>query len=224
MESGLPGIWKPAEVADYFGVNEEVVVRELEEGRLRGFRIGSEWRCSDLDLLKYIEGSKPRAMPYERMTQQVSSGNMVTDFFQIEAFDYRWPVEEEHFCKGYETIREINSRHFTFRIGMGEHKVIGMVRPHVVVWLGETALVEFTGGNNCEADGLMASILKLPDGKQLRPNETIPSAYEGFEVAAYNSIVQGPYAFRNMAVIVHKDDLESILLHAIIRAQWKELI
>ena len=94
----------------------------------------------------------------------------------------------------------------------------------IVVWMDNWPLVEFAGGNDYESDGLLASVIKVKSGKQLRASENIPDAYKEFHVARYDSIVQGPYASRNMAIIVHKDDLETMLKHAIIRASWKELI
>ena len=78
------------------------------------------------------------------------------------------------------------------------------MRARVVVWLGDRPIVEFAGGNNYEVDGLMASVIKLPDGSQLRPDDDVPPEYDGFTMARYNSIVQGPYASRNMAIVVHK--------------------
>ena len=92
------------------------------------------------------------------------------------------------------------------------------------MWIDNWPLVEFAGGNNYESDELLASVIKVKGGTQLRPSGKIPEEYKNFNIARYDSIVQGRYASRNMAVIVSKDDLESMIRHAVIRATCKELI
>ena len=98
------------------------------------------------------------------------------------------------------------------------------MRRRIVVWMDNWPLVEFAGSNNYESDGLLASVIKVEGGKQLRPSAKIPDEYKDFRIARYDSVVQGPYASRNLAVIVSKDDLESMLRHAIIRAALKNRV
>ena len=97
---------------------------------------------------------------------------------------------------------------------------------YVAEWLvcRQLAISRICSGNNYESDGLLASVIKVQGGKQLPRSARIPEEYISFYIARYDSIVQGPYASKNMAVIVKKDDLESMLQHAIIRANSKELI
>ena len=147
-----------------------------------------------------------------------------TGFTEIEPFDYRWPTITEHYESGYETTREINGRNHTIRIGFTNREAAGQMRQKIVMWMNNWPVAEFTAGNNYESDGLLAGLIKVKGGKQLRPSGKIPEEYKDFNVARYDSIVQGPYASRNMAVIVQKDDLESMIRHAIIRATWKQLI
>ena len=151
------------------------------------------------------------------------------DFSKIASFNFRWPktgggYEEEHFDEGYETTRQIDGHTFTFRIGFGNREAAGQLRKRVIVWLGNRPLVEFAGGNDYETDSLLASVIKSPDGLQVVLNSYLPDEYKEFNIVRYNSIVRGPYASGNLAIIVHKNDLESMLRHAIIRARWKELI
>lgn len=43
------------EVAQAWGVCEATVVRQVDKGLLKGFRIGSDWRFSDEQLNEFLE-------------------------------------------------------------------------------------------------------------------------------------------------------------------------
>ncbi len=221
-DSNLPKIMTIDEVADYFRINKDVISRELEQGNLRGFKVGAEWRLTDTNLLEFINRNHPSILLAQPDTATLKYEE--TGFNETGPFDYQWPKDTEHFESGCETTRNINDRTHTFKIGFTYRQAAGQMRRRVIVWLGNWPLVEFAGGNDYESDGLLASVIKTQSGKQLRPSGTIPNEYIDFRTARYNSIVKGPYASRNMAVIVTKDDLESMLRHAIIRASLKNLI
>ena len=220
--SNLPQVLTPEEIADYLKISRDIIIKELEEGRLRGFKIGTEWRCTDANLSEYINRNHTISMGIASDSQK--SRYETTDFAEISPFDYQWPKGKEHFDSGYETTREINGRTHTFKIGFTVRRAVGQIRRRVVVWIDNWPLVEFAAGNNYESDGLLASIIKTQSGKQLRPSGKMPEEYKDFHTARYDSIVQGPYASRNMAIIVSKDDLESMIRHAIIRATLKQLL
>lgn len=218
----LPQILTPDEIADYLKVSSDAVLKELEAGYLRGFKIGSEWRCTDAALLDYIGKNVNSPLVSRASSKELECEP--TSFTEIGEFDYQWPGGSEHFENGYETTRKFNGRTYTFKIGFTDRRAAGQMRRRVVVWIDNWPLVEFAGSNNYESDGLLASVIKVEGGKQLRPSGKMPDEYKGFHIARYDSVVQGPYASRNMAVIVSKDDLESMLCHAIIRARFKNRI
>jgi len=220
--SNLPQILTPDEIADYLKVSSGVVLKELEDGCLRGFKIGSEWRCTDAALLDYT-GKNINSSLINRSGSKEPKYES-TSFTEIGEFDYQWPLASEHFENGYETTSKINGRTYTFKIGFTDRQAAGQMRRRVVVWMDNWPLVEFAGSNNYESDGLLASVIKVESGKQLRPSGKMPDEYKNFHIARYDSIVQGPYASRNMAIIVSKDDLELMLHHAIIRAELKNRI
>lgn len=220
--SNLPQILTSDEIADYLKVSSDAVLKELENGYLRGFKIGSEWRCTDAALLDYI-GKNMNSSLINRSGSKTPEYES-TSFTEIGEFDYQWPLASEHFENGYETTRKINGRTYTFKIGFTDRQAAGQMRRRVVVWMDNWPLVEFAGSNNYESDGLLASVIKVESGKQLRPSGKMPDGYKDFHIARYDSIVQGPYASRNLAIIVSKDDLESMLRHAIIRAELKNRI
>ncbi len=47
----------PTDVAKRLQMNERTVTQWLRNGHLRGFKIGKEWRVSDVDLDAFIEAS-----------------------------------------------------------------------------------------------------------------------------------------------------------------------
>ncbi len=58
----------PSNVASRLQVNERTVTQWLRKGRLRGFKVGKEWRISSDDLQAFLEASanmqpdKPRSI------------------------------------------------------------------------------------------------------------------------------------------------------------------
>jgi len=228
-DAEMPKIWTPEEIADYLKVSKDTVLQELQSANLEGFKVRDDWRCSDTDLLAYM--SRARSRPQNYAINNTSKAEDITTghFSEVEPFEYAWPKtgggqQIERFNKAYETTREFNGEQLTFKIGFGEREAAGLLRPRVVVWLDNRALVEFAGGNNYKSDGLLASIIKLPDGKQVSNYRKVPADYTGFHIERYDSIVKGPYASKGLGIVAHKDDLESMIRHAMIRARWKELI
>ena len=47
----------PLDVAKHLQMNERTVTQWLRNGHLRGFKIGKEWRVSDVDLDAFMEAS-----------------------------------------------------------------------------------------------------------------------------------------------------------------------
>jgi excisionase family DNA binding protein len=47
----------PSDVAKRLQMNERTVTLWLRNGHLRGFKIGKEWRVSDVDLDAFVEAS-----------------------------------------------------------------------------------------------------------------------------------------------------------------------
>ena len=227
MGQMLPQVWTVKEIAGYLKVDESAVLRELQSGSLHGFQVGKEWRCSDTDLLSYI--SRSGAKVEHDQLLKISEHDVDWEIAETKPFDFGWPKKGggayiEHYDKNYDATRTISGRYCTFRVGFGNRQAAGLMRRRVTIWLGSRAVVEFAGSNDHAKDGLLAGIIRLRDGRQLSPYQRVPDEYKGFRVERYNSIVEGPRASTNMAVVVHKDDLKSMLEHAVIRATWKELI
>lgn len=210
------------EVADYLKIDKDVILAELQKGNIRGFKLGTEWRFTDAGILEFITNNHALSFVTQKANDELEYEPV--HFDRVESFEYQWPGGIEQFESGYETTRNINGRSHTFKIGFTNRHAAGQMRRRVVVWVKNWPVVEFAGSNDYESNGLLAGVIKTQNGKQLRPSARIPEEYRNFNIARYDSIIQGPYASRNMAVIVSKDDLETMLRHAIIRATWKQLL
>ena len=82
-------------------------------------------------------------------------------------------------------------------------------------------LVQFVGANDYETTGRLASVIKLEDGRHLRPGEAVPNEYADMPRCVYSEVVIGPNAARSIAVLAHSDDLTLMARHGLIRARWK---
>jgi len=54
----------PSDVAKRLQMNERTVTQWLRKGHLRGFKIGKEWRVSEIDLESFIEASANKPSDY----------------------------------------------------------------------------------------------------------------------------------------------------------------
>lgn len=229
MYNTLPRIWTVNEISEYLKVDDNVVINELENGSLNGFKIMSEWRCTENDLLAYITRPRTIIEDDESNEPELNTGSVrnVWNIVETEPFDFNWPKKggskAEHYDKGFNATRLINGHQITFRLGFGNRKAAGKERRRVTIWNGNRAIVEFAGSNNYENDGLLASVIKLKNNKQLT-YQKIPGEYKNFNLKRYNTIVKGPRASTSLAIVVNKDDLKSMLEHAMIRATWKQLL
>ncbi len=228
-ENDLPKILTIKETATYLKVDDDTILDELKKGRLHGFNVADQWRCSDTDLLAYIRGNWKGAESDQQKSHTVSPAGTMWELTDIDAFDFNWPKTgggnvTEHYDKAFEATRDINGNPLTFKLGFGNRNVAGLLRRKVTIWHGNRAIVEFTSSNDYESDRLLAGVIRLRNGAQLTPSQKIPDEYKNFKIQRYNSIVKGARASTNMAVVVDKDDLQTMLEHAYIRAVWKQLI
>ena len=221
----LPSIWTLSEVAKYLKVSEQVVLGEIEAGRLNGFKVAEEWRCTQLDVQAYIRQPRSRVENQSQLSRE--NHENVWSLEDTGPFDFRWPKKGgsavEHYGKGYNATKLVDGQQIALKVGFSDRKAAGQMRKRVTVWLGKRPLVEFAGSNDYDKDGILASIIRLKNNKQLT-YQRIPPEYEGFKVQRYNSVVNGRRASTGFAIVVHKDDLTAMLEHALIRANWKGLL
>jgi hypothetical protein len=227
------------DAAEMLLATSEAVLAELEAGRLRGFRIGGEWRTTEEAVMAFIEGGSGPGAGGQQAGSSGSAGLPARtdhagpprsyappqEWKPVPAFHYQWPSEGEEFHGGVAARVRFGQREVPLLIGFTDRKSTGRVRPRAVVFWGEPGatlypMVEFVGANDFESTGRMASVIK-EGSKHVKPDQQVPPPYQGFPLVVYSDVVTGPYAARSMAVEAHKHDYDLMARHAILRAQAK---
>jgi hypothetical protein len=231
----FPTVLTPEATAERLLTTPDVVKADLEAGRLEGFQLANgEWRTTDVALFKFMRMEPPPPDTQERSPdaaappQPPDIPSLLADcqWEPAPPFGYRWPEGVEQYEEAYATRVRVGTRDIPILIGFCTRESAG--DPHrrrAVVFMGHlpslAALVEFSGENSdvFEQTGRMASVIKLPTGKHLKPGDPVPQAYAGLPLAVYKTIVRGPYAAASMALVVRKDDYMIMTHHGLIRAR-----
>jgi len=247
--SSFPVVLTVEATAERLLTTPDAVRTELDSGRLDGFKVNGEWRTTEPALLKFMN-IPPLAYPTsERTAEMTSTATAPTpvltppqppdiaslldgrEWGPVPPFDYHWPEGIEHYGEAYGTRLRVGTREVPVVIGFcNRESAGGPDRRRAVVFMGHlpslNALVEFSGENSdvFPETGRMASIVKLPTGKHLRPGDPVPPAYTGLPLDNYKDIVRGPYAAASTAIVAHKDDLRLMAHHGLIRARERNLI
>jgi hypothetical protein len=215
------------------------VVAELEAGRLKGFKVGGEWRTTVESLFEFIRGQLT-ATGAEIAVEGEGAGNSLHQaeiaWQRIDPFSFEWPktagidpddVTEYH-DPAFAVALPFQGRHVPVRIGFTDRYAAGMERKRANVFLeaGSTLipLVQFVGANDYQETGRLASVIKKEDGSHLRPGELVPAEYRNMPRCVYSEVVVGKNAARSIAVLAHRNDLTLIARHGLIRARWKGLL
>ncbi|SDE24269.1 helix-turn-helix domain-containing protein [Sporomusa acidovorans] len=53
----LESVYTPKELAELLKVSEQVIADELKSGRLVGFKVGRQWRISEISVREYIKAN-----------------------------------------------------------------------------------------------------------------------------------------------------------------------
>lgn len=65
-----PKLLTPAQIAEALQLNESTITRWLRKGRLRGFKVGKDWRVSTADLNAFLE-AQANIPPSDLRTEQI---------------------------------------------------------------------------------------------------------------------------------------------------------
>jgi hypothetical protein len=226
------------DAAEQLLTTSEAVIAEIEAGRMKGFRIGGEWRTTEEALLAFIgeagqsdlmvssEGKdKSSTEGKETMTQMLST--MQGNWTSTGKFAYVWPGGPEDFEEGYSCTLRTGNRDVPITVAFTNRASAGKKdrRRAVVFWgiPGKSMLpvVEFAGANDYPDSHILASVIKHPGGKHARPGEVLPGGYESLKTGLYTDYIIGPSAARSIAVIAKDDDYTAMAKHAILRAYQK---
>lgn len=239
-------ILTPEEVAEELQTTSENVIAELEAGTLSGFLFAGEWRTTEEAVRSMIAAlsnkGHNKAIPtekFESMYNGYGEQKGIPTVKQLASlqwdqttFEHFWPTETkpEVYAEAYRLKTHINGKEVPLLIGFCNRQAAGMInRRRAVVFLGEQGhsvypLVEFTGANDFEDSGTMASVVRSDKRKQCRSDQPIPACYDDIPLGIYNQIVIGPYASGSRCVIAHNTDFAIMARHALLRAEQKGMI
>lgn len=238
------------DAADQLLTTPDVVLNEIQAGRLKGFQVGGEWRTTEEALSSFIEGGSGepteaevavgRAARNEPQPGETSASPAQIDFSgtkweQAEPFEFKWPDSSlEPQDEVYRGTVQVGQRQVPILIAFTNREAAGQMRRRATVFWGDKnpalyPLVEFVGGNDFESSGTMASVIKHPPtdtgaGRHVRPGEQLPALYQSIPpevLGVYTDIVAGPRAARSICVVAQKDNLNLMAQHGIIRLLQK---
>ena len=237
MLTDFPTVITVEGAATLLATTPEAIVRELEAGRLRGFQVDGGWRTSMEALSEFVgrtaapspESEPPHPLPSDGAAVASDPPDSPVEWRPTDLFGYQWPESFEQYEEAYEGGYRVAGRVVPLRIGFTNRDTAGKAdRRRAVVFLDKFSslhpLVEFAGANDFESSGMLASVIKLGDGKHLRPGAPIPDMYRGMKIGVYSEVVVGPYAAKSLAVLARKDDFRTMSRHAVIRGLLKGLI
>jgi excisionase family DNA binding protein len=207
------------EVADFLRLPKTLLENEIKSGVLPALLFGNELRILRNDLEEYLNSKSTRNNGIS--PKRVNS--LAIRFTQGKPFEYRWPMKKSE-SGNKKKIEQFTEVH----VGIYEGKRVAVAfsnSPHRkeprlrgTVFVDNRPMVRFKPADDFASSGLMLSIIKTADRKQLRQEDLIPPEYALLQVAPYRNHINVAHASRNMAVICRKDDLQSMAQHALIRA------
>jgi hypothetical protein len=231
-----PTVLRVEDAAGMLLTSVDAVLEELASGRLRGFRVGGEWRTTAEAVVAFIEGgpsglvsneAEPvgSALPEPASAQEIDAYIPPSEWKSADAFQYRWPDGAERYPAAVAARVGLGKRRLPFVIGFTERQTAGRLRRRAVVFSGQPGkslypLVEFVGADDFESTHRMASLVKA-GSKHVKPGQQLPAGYEAMPVVVYDEVVTGPYAAHSMAVEAVQEDHDVMVRHAILRAQAK---
>jgi excisionase family DNA binding protein len=201
------------EAAAFLRVSEVAIKDEIQSGALPALKIGSELRILRKDFEQFLRGK----MVARAKTKPGGPIAHIT-FAKVKPFTYQWPNKRsEDFDTAYEG--KVGTKKIV--IGFTNSSMHGKRRKSVV-FVDRRPLVRFKAADDFDQSGLMASVIKTIDRKQLRPEDPVPFEYSGFRIEPYRTHIDEPGTSKNMVVVCTKDDLQTMAQHALIRADQIE--
>lgn len=239
-------ILSPEDVAEELQLTKEQVIAELEAGTLPGFKFAGEWRTTEEAVRAMIEALSgqsvffnEKATASKSIPQDVDYQKGIPTLKQLKAlqwnkttFQHFWPTETEPevYTEAYEIEVQVSGKKMPLLICFCDRDAAGMAgRRRAVVFWGDKIhsvypLVEFTGANDFNTTGTMASVIRADARKQCRADQPLPTGYENMPVSIYNNIVSGPYASGSRCVVAQNTDFAVMIRHALLRAKQKGFV
>lgn len=143
-----------------------------------------------------------------------------------EGETYEWPELTERYRR-FDVYRGSNDQGtIDFAIGECErYKTWGRDRKYYIVFHVTAGfkrpLVEFLEADDYEQSRELIAVIRGSDGgrKLYNPSDTLPAAYDDFEVVTYRDRIDVKGSWNKLAVVAHEDDHATMLGHALFQAE-----
>src|SRR5689334_6831734 len=93
MAQGFPVVLTVAQAAERLQTSPKVIVAELENDRIRGFKVGDEWRTTEEDLIAII--GIPRTLSGTATARQEPSDTDHVTWREVDPFAHVWPKKKD---------------------------------------------------------------------------------------------------------------------------------
>lgn len=219
------------ELAQRWGVDPADVEAEVARGELRAFVVNGKRRIAPEAVARFEGQAVAAAAPAGGQAPEDSPV-----FVTSAPFRHRWPNGmEEAYAHAFEGRLVRGGATIYVRMGVGMRQTVGRERRRIVVFLAERPMggdgrpagrpvAEFVGTDDYQESGLVASLIKTAEGKEVRATAALPPGYAGFEIVPYSSVVTGPYSHSGLAIVLRDDDRAGMTRHALLRAQSMGLL
>jgi excisionase family DNA binding protein len=201
------------EVCSFLRVDEETLRQEIASGRLRVLKVGDAERVLRRDLERFLESSSI-ATPALSFTTSVRPS---------QPFTYKWPNGHVHqYDPAFGGEVRLQERVLQLQIGFRQRRTPGKERMKAYVFIDGYPRAEFVASDDYTTSGLMVSLVKTREARQVRPNEAVPPEYGAFRLEPYKSYVGMHPVFSGLAVVCHKDDFQTMTKLGIVRMQFAQ--
>jgi hypothetical protein len=144
---------------------------------------------------------------------------------------YAWPKSLDTYDR-YRLFAGTTDVNHTVHIGYGEthSQRWGQQRRRSVAFLTSSGpqqpLAEFVGADDYDSTRELLSVIrgKGGTGQMYGASDSLPDVYtDGFKTALYSDRVHARGVWRKYVVVVHEDDIDLILRHALIQGRRREI-
>jgi hypothetical protein len=210
-------VYTPEELAEHCKVPLEALNDEIAKGHLRVKKIAGYVRILEADWHAYITGvnGSPQATSAVQLDVSINLGD-------APSFSHTWPDgKKEKFTDVHEGTATYGGRSYHVKVGFTTRDSAGKTRRRSLVLIDRYPTVEFVNAGT-NGNGLMASIIKDRSGKQVPVGVVPPAEYANVRVGPYQDVVVGPGASNGLAVISNSDDIQTMVLHGLIRYRYRK--
>jgi excisionase family DNA binding protein len=207
-------VYTIGEVAEHWKVTIRTIEDLIASGELRATKFAGQVRITESALNEYIAQANG-SVQSTKLDVKVNLG-------PVADFEHTWPQgKTEQFTEAQAGTATYGGRSYHVRIGFTPRFSAGKERRRSLVLIDRYPTVEFVSADT-NGTGLMAGIIKDRSGKQVPVGAQLPAEYANLRVGPYQQVVVGPGASNGLAVICDSNDIRTMVIHALIRYQYRK--